>query len=224
MVGRNGIDRCRKGEREGRNWVIPSEGIARYLGRIIMFLIETHILVSSRSNACRSPKNFAQFFPPATPTRGTSRDMGIKRPSDFILTLEDNDIVSQSESESEPDTNVSNKNQKNKKRKTDDDLNSDFEFDGYGVLGGLKSIDDDGWGFTGIPGMKESAGVDLEGIIARRRGKSNNEKGDDDEAISNDDDEKEEEDEEDDDEEKEETEEESDDDDEFAGIEDDLGT
>lgn len=143
--------------------------------------------------------------------------MGIKRPSDFILTLEDNDIVSQSESDSEPDINVSNKNQKNKKRKTDDDLNSDFEFDGYGVLGGLKGIDDDGWGFTGIPGMKESAGVDLEGIIARRRGKSKNEKGDDDEAISDDNDEKEDEDEE-------ETEEENDDDDEFAGIEDDLGT
>jgi hypothetical protein len=142
--------------------------------------------------------------------------MGIKRPSEFILTLEDNDIASQSESDAESDNNVRNTSKKNKKRKIDD-LNPDFEFDGYGVLGGVKVIDDDGWGFTGIPGTKESAGVDLEGIIARRREKNSDEaseeEADDSEATF------------DDEEDQEEAEEEanSDEVEEFTGIEDDLG-
>ena len=146
--------------------------------------------------------------------------MGIKRPSDFILTLEDNDTASPSESESESENNATDTNKKAKKRKMDEDLNADFEFDGYGVLGGVKRIDDDGWGFTGIPGMKESAGVDLEGIIARRRAKNSNEEENDGELTSGDDDEDDEE------EEEKKGEEEvvdSDETEEFKGIEDDLG-
>jgi hypothetical protein len=135
---------------------------------------------------------------------------GIKRPSNFILTLEDNDIASQSESEVESDNNVPNTNKKNKKRKIDDDLNPEFEFDGYGVLRGVMGIDDDGWGFTGIPGTKESASVDLEGIIARRR-RNDDEAADDGEATSYDDEEEEAE------------EADSDEAEEFTGIEDDLG-
>jgi hypothetical protein len=92
--------------------------------------------------------------------------MGIKRTRDFILTLEDEDEVSHSESEPEPLEN----SKTTKKRKTDDDLNADFEFDGYGVLGGVKGFDDDGWGFNQISGVKKGAGVDLDGIIARQRG------------------------------------------------------
>lgn len=91
--------------------------------------------------------------------------MGVKRARDFILTLEDNEPASQSETESEADE-VTNK----KKRKVDDELNPDFEFDGYGVLGGVTGIEDDGWGFKSVTGMREGAGVDLDGIIARRRG------------------------------------------------------
>jgi hypothetical protein len=91
--------------------------------------------------------------------------MGVKRPRDFILTLEDDDPASQSDTESEAEE-VANK----KKRKVDDELNPDFEFDGYGVLGGVTGIEDDGWGFKGVTGMREGAGVDLDGIIARRRG------------------------------------------------------
>lgn len=98
-----------------------------------------------------------------------------KRPRDFILTLEDDDVASQSESESDDTDNVKKKKQKTK----DEDLNPDFEFDGYGVLGGVKAIDDDGWGFKGIVGMKEGAGVDLDGIIARRRETLGEEEGDD---------------------------------------------
>ena len=140
-----------------------------------------------------------------------SRTMGIKRPHDFILTLEENDMASESESDAESDSNVRNNNSKNKKRKVDQHLNFEFEFDGHGVLGGVKGIDDDGWGFTGIPGMKESAGVDLEEIIARRREKNSDEEADNNEAASDDDDE--------------EAEEEADNDEteEFTGIEDDLG-
>ena len=145
--------------------------------------------------------------------------MGLKRPSDFVLTLEDNDSVSGSESDSEPDIGVTNLNQKNKKRKIDDDLNSDFEFDGYGVLGGVIGIADDGWGFTGIPGMKESVGVDLDSIIARRREKSREENAKD---VSNDEEQEEEEqDEEEDEEEEDEVVEGGE---EFTGIEEDLGT
>ena len=51
-------------------------------------------------------------------------------------------------------------------------------------------IADDGWGFTGIPGMKESAGVDLDAIIARRREKSREENAED---VSNDEEQEEEE-------------------------------
>lgn len=92
--------------------------------------------------------------------------MGVKRARDFILTLEEDDIASQSETESEPEEVTTN----NKKRKVDEELNPDFEFDGYGVLGGVKGIEDDGWGFKGVTGMRDGAGVDLDGIIARRRG------------------------------------------------------
>ena len=138
--------------------------------------------------------------------------MGIKRPSDFILTLEENDMASQSESDTESDNNVRNKNNKNKKRKVDQHLNSEFEFDGHSFLGGVKGIDDDGWGFTGIPGMKESAGVDLEGIIARRRDKYYDEEADS-QATPTDNEEEEEETERGDGDEAEE----------FSGIEDDLG-
>jgi hypothetical protein len=92
----------------------------------------------------------------------------MKRSRGFILTLEDDDdAASQSESESENYETADFNN--NKKRKIDPDLNPDFEFDGYGVLGGVKGIDDDGWGFKGITGIREGAGVDLDGIIARRR-------------------------------------------------------
>ena len=91
--------------------------------------------------------------------------MGVKRARDFILTLEDDEPASQSETESDAEE-VTNK----KKRKVDDELNPDFEFDGYGVLGGVTGIEDDGWGFKSVTGMREGAGVDLDGIIARRRG------------------------------------------------------
>lgn len=91
----------------------------------------------------------------------------MKRARGFILTLEDDDdVASRSESESE-DYEAAEFN--NKKRKIDLDLNPEFEFDGYGVLGGVKEIDDDGWGFKGILGVREGTGVDLDGIIARRR-------------------------------------------------------
>src|SRR5271170_1910192 len=108
-----------------------------------------HIFLRSKLQiACRS-----QIFPFSC-SQGNSRTMGIKRPSDFILTLEDDDIASQSESDADSD-NVRNTSKKTKKRKVDDDLNSEFEFDGYRALDGVKGIDDDGWGFIGIPGMKE---------------------------------------------------------------------
>jgi hypothetical protein len=162
-------------------------------------------------------QKFAKFFAfPKSRLPLEPLDMGVKRRSDFILTLEDDDIASQSESDSEPDQTSANAKTKSKKRKiVDDDLNPEFEFDGYGVLGGVKGIDDDGWGFSGIPGMKASAGVDLESIIARRREK--NEDGTDESDVSDDDD---------DDDEDEEAEEEVDgeeDDEEFTGIHDDIG-
>ena len=90
--------------------------------------------------------------------------MGLKRSKDFILTLSDDDAVSQSESEYEAGDDVVTK-----KRKIDDDLNPDFEFDGHGVLDGLKEIQEDEWGFSGVSGMMKGNGVDLEGIIKRRR-------------------------------------------------------
>lgn len=92
--------------------------------------------------------------------------MGVKRARDFVLTLEEDDVASQSETESEAEEVAT----KTKKRKVDEELNPEFEFDGYGVLGGVKGIEDDGWGFKGVTGMKDGAGVDLDGIIARRRG------------------------------------------------------
>jgi ATP-dependent RNA helicase DDX27 len=80
--------------------------------------------------------------------------MGVKRSRGLILTIEDDEILSeQSESESE-EGQV---------------LDGDFEFDGYGVNTGIMGIEDDGWGFKGVVGMKEGASVDLDGIIARRR-------------------------------------------------------
>lgn len=89
--------------------------------------------------------------------------MGVKRSRDFVLTIEDDDVVSQSESDTEELPND------NKKRKTDEDINPDFEFDGFDMLEGVKEIDDDGWGFGGVTGMRTGAQVDLDGIIARRR-------------------------------------------------------
>ena|SRR5437667_12900743 len=91
--------------------------------------------------------------------------MGVKRPRDFVLTLEDDDIASHSESESEENETAYNK----KQRLNEEELNPEFEFDGYGVFGGVTAIEDDGWGFKGVGGIKEGAGVDLDGIIARRR-------------------------------------------------------
>ena len=100
------------------------------------------------------------------------------------MTLEEDDVISQSGSESEGDVEVGNK-----KKKTDEGLNSDFDFDAYGVLNGVKDIDETVWGFSGIKGTTERAGVDLEGIIARRRenldadgGKSESEQVSDDES------------------------------------------
>ena len=60
--------------------------------------------------------------------------MGIKSPSDCILTLEDNDIALESERDAESDNNVRNTSKNNKERKIDDELNSDFEFEGCRVL------------------------------------------------------------------------------------------
>jgi hypothetical protein len=119
------------------------------------------------------------------------RRMGVKRARDFVLTLEDDDVASQSETESEPELEVTAATKKNKKRKVDlEELNPDFEFDGYGVLGGVKGIDEDGWGFKGVTGMREGAGVDLDGIIARRRGNMTAET---EEAVDGEDEEEEEE-------------------------------
>jgi hypothetical protein len=130
--------------------------------------------------------------------------MGVKRPRDFILTLEDDEVASQSESESDDTESVHTK----KKKTTDEDLNPDFEFDGYGVLSGVKGIDDDGWGFKGIVGMKEGAGVDLDGIIARRRENLDDDDDDESNDIAG-----------------EEVGEESDEDEEFKGFDDDdIGT
>jgi hypothetical protein len=49
------------------------------------------------------------------------------------------------------------------------DFNHDFEFDSYGPPGPVNGIDEDGWGFSEVTGMKEGRGVDLDGIIERRR-------------------------------------------------------
>lgn len=94
--------------------------------------------------------------------------MGVKRSQGFILTIEDDEDVSQSESESEDPAPAPTG--KNKKRKIEgESLNPDFEFDGFGVRD-VVSMEDEGWDFKGIGGVKESTAVDLEGIIARRRG------------------------------------------------------
>jgi hypothetical protein len=94
--------------------------------------------------------------------------MGLKRSRDFVLTLEDDDIVSQSESE---DDSIENSgNQKKKKIVESESLNPDFDFDDFGVSGGVSRIDSEGWGFEGVNGVKKGAGVDLNGIIERRRG------------------------------------------------------
>ena len=94
----------------------------------------------------------------------------MKRTRGFVLTLEDDDVVSQSGSESEIETDG-----KSKKRKRDNELNLDFEFDSYGVLDGIKGVDEEDWGFKSLPGMKDGAGVDLDVIISRRRTKLNKE-------------------------------------------------
>ena len=91
--------------------------------------------------------------------------MGVKRSRDFILTLEDDDLVSHSESESEY------REDGGKKKKIKDDLNADFEFEGYGVQDGVEETEADGWGFGGIKGVKGISAVDLDGIIARRKAK-----------------------------------------------------
>jgi ATP-dependent RNA helicase DDX27 len=94
--------------------------------------------------------------------------MGVKRSQGFILTIEDDEDVSQSESESEdPAPALTGKNKKRKIER--ESLNPDFEFDGFGVRD-VVSMEDEGWDFKGIGGVKESTAVDLEGIIARRRG------------------------------------------------------
>jgi len=94
--------------------------------------------------------------------------MGVKRLRGFILTIEDDDEVSQSETETEDPQPL--QNGKNKKRKiVAEALNPEFEFDGHGASGRVHSIEEEGWDFKGIAGMKEGSGVDLEGIIARRR-------------------------------------------------------
>jgi len=93
--------------------------------------------------------------------------MGVKRLRGFILTIEDDDEVSQSETETEDLHRL--QNGKNKKRKlVGEALNPEFEFDGYGASGRVHSIEEEGWDLKGIAGMKESSGFDLEGIIARR--------------------------------------------------------
>jgi hypothetical protein len=80
--------------------------------------------------------------------------MGVKRSRGMVLTIEDGEVLSeQSESEAE-EGKV---------------LDADFEFDGGGMNGGIMGIEDDEWGFKDVLGMKESASVDLEGIIAKRR-------------------------------------------------------
>jgi ATP-dependent RNA helicase DDX27 len=106
--------------------------------------------------------------------------MGVKRSRDFILTIEEDDVVSQSESDIEEQPND------NKKRKTDEDINPDFEFDGFDMLEGVKGIDDDGWGFEGVTGMRKGAGVDLDGIIARRRENLNEDEEEEEEAEAED--------------------------------------
>jgi len=59
---------------------------------------------------------------------GTSpcKEMGVKRARDFVLTLEEDDVASQSETESEAEEVAT----KTKKRKVDEELNPEFEFDG----------------------------------------------------------------------------------------------
>jgi ATP-dependent RNA helicase DDX27 len=124
--------------------------------------------------------------------------MGVKRSRGFIMTIEDDDVVSHSESDSDDNPND------NKKRKTDE-MNPDFEFDGFDVMEGVKGIDDDGWGFEGVTGRKKNTEVDLDGIIARRRANLNDDE-EDELADSSDD--------------------ENSDDEEFAGFDDDaeIGT
>jgi ATP-dependent RNA helicase DDX27 len=93
--------------------------------------------------------------------------MGVKRSQGFILTIEEDDDVSQSESESEDPAPVPAG--KTKKRKIEEEsLNPEFEFDGFGVRD-VVSMEEEGWDFKGIGGVKESSAIDLEGIIARRR-------------------------------------------------------
>jgi len=127
--------------------------------------------------------------------------MGIKRSRGFILTIEDDDEVSQSETEAEDLQPL--RNGKKKKCKIEEEaLNPEFEFDGCGALAGVQSIEEEGWDFNGIAGTKEGSGVDLEGIIARRRGNVEEDEGSDDEEGT-------------------ENSEESDDDEEFQGFNDD---
>lgn len=86
--------------------------------------------------------------------------MGVKRSRGMILTIEDDEVISgQSESEEEAE------------EEEEQILDADFEFDVQGVNSGIKGIEDDGWGFKGVTGLKEGASVDLDGIIARRRKK-----------------------------------------------------
>jgi hypothetical protein len=126
--------------------------------------------------------------------------MGVKRSRDFILTLDDDDVVSHSESESE-NNGVADTG----KRTNREEMNPDFEFDGYGVLSGVGDIEDDGWRLTEIIGVKEGASVDLDGIIARRR-KNLDEEDDESDNSSN-----------------EEPEEDGDEEQNFKGFDDDLG-
>jgi hypothetical protein len=148
-----------------------------------------HTEVIAQSRALETPIKIlsAKLFTAKFSETKRQEDMGVKRPRDFILTLEEDDAVSQSESEPEVEESTTS----TKKRKTDENLNPDFEFDGFDMLEGVKGIDDDGWGFEGVTGMRQGAGVDLDGIIARRRENlADDEEEDDDEEKGEDDEDK----------------------------------
>ena len=104
-------------------------------------------------------------------------DMGVKRVHGIITTLEGDEVFSD-DTESEGEEGQF--------------LEGDFEFDNGGVNNGIMGIDDDGWGFKGFEGTKESASVDLDGIIARHRKKSRKEENSEEEESGEEEDEEEE--------------------------------
>ena len=146
--------------REESFWIGGRENISA--------LVPRSTLVDQDQPKKNSLLRFVRFRPSSLVCRGPSRRMGVKRSQGFILTIEDDDDVSQSESETEVPVQV--QTGKNKKRKIEEQsLNPEFEFDGFGVGVGVASMEEDGWDFKGIGGVKESSTVDLEEIIARRR-------------------------------------------------------